>query len=375
MLKVGIVSAYNPHTDKKAHSGILAKINEAIENAGCETVWIKNPSSLGYSILGKLAKLCNMFFKKNISIDRTYLGAYLQASTIDKKIVDQVDYIMVIHHFYIAYWLKTNKPIIYHSDATFEIIDEYYIHNLWDWNKRQAENIEVGALKNASLHLSSSNWRNDSVINHYKINPSKCRVLEYGPCLDIANTTKIKEKSSVLQLLFFGVEWGRKGGDIAVETCRLLNEKGVNAVLTIVGIKQLPESCIGKDYINFIGYLNKNDNQQYKKLQSILATTDIMLLPTMAECAGIVFSESAAYGIPVITYDTGGVGNYVINDLNGYRLPLESGSTEFAEKIVEMIKGNILEKLSEGGLEIASTRLNWTNWTKEFSEYFNERIK
>jgi len=372
MLKVGIVSAYNPHTDKKAHSGILAKINEAIENADCETVWIKNSPSLRYNFLGKIAKLCNLLFKKNISIDRTYLGSYLQASTIDKKIIDQVDYIMVIHHFYIAYWLKTKKPIIYHSDATFEIIDEYYIHNLWDWNKRQAESIELEALKNASLHLSSSNWRNDSVINHYKINPSKCRVLEYGPCLDIANTTKIKEKGSVLQLLFFGVEWSRKGGDIAVETCRLLNEMGVNAVLTIVGIKQLPEFCIGKDYINFIGYLNKNEEKQYKKLQSILTTTDILLLPTKAECSAIVYCESAAYGIPVITYETGGVSNYVINNVNGYRLPLESGPTEFAEKIKEMIKGNNLERLSEGGLEIASSKLNWTNWTEEFLKYFND---
>ena len=35
---------------------------------------------------------------------------------------------------------------------------------------------------------------------------------------------------------------------------------------------------------------------------------------------------------PVITYDTGGVGNYVINGLNGYRLPLSSDAKDFRIK-------------------------------------------
>ena len=60
MLKIGIVSAYNPHIDKKAHSGILNKINNALENANCETVWIKNSIPLSYKILGKVAKLFNL---------------------------------------------------------------------------------------------------------------------------------------------------------------------------------------------------------------------------------------------------------------------------------------------------------------------------
>src|SRR5665647_1045756 len=168
-IQVGIVSIYDPHNDKKAHSGILSKINEAIENTGCETVWIRNPKSKLYSFLGKITKVANLFFKKNICLDRTYLGSYLLANTIDKKAINQVDYIMIIHYFHVAYWLKTNKPIIYHSDATFDIINDYYIHYLWNWNKKQAENIEIGALNNADFHISSSNWRNESLINHYHI--------------------------------------------------------------------------------------------------------------------------------------------------------------------------------------------------------------
>lgn len=371
MLKIGIISAYDPHNDKKAHSGILNKINVALENANCETLWIKNTIPFSYKILGKIAKVFNLIFKKQINIERTYIGSYLLASTIDKKVINKCDYIMVIHYFHAVYWLKTDKPIIYHSDATFEIVYNYYIPCLWDWNRRQAENIEKKTLNKTSYHLSSSNWRNNSVNNHYKIPSSICKVLEYGPCIDIKRIEKTKKK--VLQLLFFGVEWERKGGDIAVETCRILNDMGIESIISIVGIKEIPPSCIGEKFVNFVGYLNKNDKDDYQLLQSILNSSDFLILPTKAECSAVVYPECSAYGIPILTYDTGGVGNYVINDLNGYRLPLSSTAKDFANKIKNILDNNLFDKLSEGGIKIFQDKLNWDNWTKEFSDYFGEK--
>ena len=54
-----------------------------------------------------------------------------------------------------------------------------------------------------------------------------------------------------------------------------------------------------------------------------MSSSDILLLPTQAECAGIVFVEASAYSMPIFTHDTGGISNYVINGINGYRLPLK----------------------------------------------------
>ena len=104
-----------------------------------------------------------------------------------------------------------------------------------------------------------------------------------------------------------------------------------------------------------------------------MKTTDFLVLPTKAECSAVVYTECAAYGIPVITYDTGGVGNYVINGLNGYRLPLSSDAKDFANKIKEILDTNQFEKLSKGGLKIYKEKLNWNNWTKEFLIYFNKK--
>ncbi|WP_270350498.1 glycosyltransferase [Ligilactobacillus salivarius] len=73
-----------------------------------------------------------------------------------------------------------------------------------------------------------------------------------------------------------------------------------------------------------------------------------MLLPTRAECAGIVFNEASAFGVPSLSVDTGGVADYVKNNINGYRMPLSANGEDFALKIEEWIKEDKLSTLSKG---------------------------
>lgn len=366
MKKIGIVSEYNPHSDKKAHSGILYKINEAIVKAGFETVWIENKKSKRFSLAAKFCTLLKMCFNVQIYMEQTVLGAKWRCSTIDKKALEEVDYIMAIHYFHVPFALKTTKPIIYHSDATFELANNYYYHNVMKWNARQGEKIEKESLFNTTYHLSSSAWRDKSVREHYAIPAEKCFVLEYGPCIDIDKIHHVFSTDGVLRLLFLGVEWKRKGGEIAVETCRLLNERGIKAVIRIVGIKKIPESCKGKSYVDFVGYLNKNKKNEYDKLLNILQTSDLMIFPTHAEGAGIVFCECSAMGVPVLTYDTGGVANYIVNGINGYRLSPEQDASGFAQKVHEMLEKKELPILSKGGIRYAHEHLNWDNWSVFF---------
>lgn len=367
MMKIGIVSQFNPHADKKAHSGILYKINEAVEKAGFETVWIRNPRPFLFVFIARIITfLARIGIKTNIYFDRTIWGAKLLASTVDKNAVEQVDYLLVIHYYHIPAFFKTNKPIIYHSDATFELANNYYLHDMPRWNANQAERIELLALQNSSYHLSPSVWRQNSVINHYGIKKNKCFVLEYGPCVAFGSINRKKKSDNILRLLFVGVAWERKGGDIAVESCRLLNEFGVKSLLTIIGLKEEPEICKGKNYIDFKGYLNKNNTEQNEVLKQYYEESDIFILPTLAECAGVVFSESSLSGLPIITYDTGGVGSYVINGENGYRLPVGSTAEAFAKKIKDVVVNAELVNLSAGARRYANEHLNWDNWTKWF---------
>jgi hypothetical protein len=169
-------------------------------------------------------------------------------------------------------------------------------------------------------------------------------------------------------VLFLGVDWKRKGGEIAVDAIKWLNENGIKSVLHIVGIQELDSSIANLPYVDNVGRLNKNDATQYNRLIELIKGSHCMLLPTMAECAGIAFVEASAYGLPSFTHDTGGVKDYVMNGVNGYTLPLGSTAEDFGRKIKECVQNGELGKMSETAIELYKSTLNWDNWAKEVTK-------
>ena len=94
------------------------------------------------------------------------------------------------------------------------------------------------------------------------------------------------------------MDYERKGVDVAIETVKLLNETSpsVRFELSIVGLnkpnKNIPE------YVSFVGRLDKNNKEEYKRLVDCYLNHDIFILPTQSECTGISFAEASLFGIP-----------------------------------------------------------------------------
>lgn len=87
------------------------------------------------------------------------------------------------------------------------------------------------------------------------------------------------------------------------------------------------------------------------------------LLPTPSECNGAVFCEAAAFALPMITTDTGGVSEIVKNRENGYLLAPSANGGEYARAIgeawAEKEKYMELQRNSRASFE---RRLNWDVW-------------
>lgn len=101
----------------------------------------------------------------------------------------------------------------------------------------------------------------------------------------------------------------------------------------------------------------------------LICNCHCLLLPTHAECAGIVFSEASAFGLPSFAYDTGGISNYVINGKNGYRLSPDSTAVDFAHTIESAINTNEFKQLHDGALSHYKEKVSWKAWSKRFSGF------
>lgn len=249
--------------------------------------------------------------------------------------------------------------VLYYTDATFNNMLNYYAHGLSRLAQKQGDKIHKDAMTNATHNLFASEWAINSAINYYGIPAEKCHLARVGANVDTSDFKKKLEEDTI-NLLFVGVEWGRKGGDIAVECIRYLTktDKEHKYVLHLVGVQ--PPYDIPDENIKVYGFLNRNIPEQKQLMIELREKANLFVLPTQAECAGIVFGESSAYGIPSITFDTGGIGSYVTNGENGYRLPMGSKGKDFAEKIMEIVNDKeTLEYMQKRCKEIYKEKLNW----------------
>jgi glycosyltransferase involved in cell wall biosynthesis len=262
--------------------------------------------------------------------------------------------------------LETDIPIVLIGDSTYGLLFDYYpaFSQLLKRSTYEMNAIQALALKKASAVIYSSTWAARSAIEDYGADPAKVHVVPFGANLDEIPPREValaREKSDCCRLLFLGVEWVRKGGDIAFETLLKLEELGVQAELIVCGCTP-PEAC-AHEYMRVIPFLDKNDEGQRKELEQLLMAADFLLVPTRADCSPIVLCEANAFGLPVITTDTGGVSEIVRDGENGFLLPFEARGATYAEVIAGVYRNDEryaqLVRTSRAAFE---DRLNWDVW-------------
>jgi glycosyltransferase involved in cell wall biosynthesis len=156
-------------------------------------------------------------------------------------------------------------------------------------------------------------------------------------------------------LLFVGIGWERKGGAIALEAARRLNEAGIPTTLKIVG-SQAPGDL--PPYVEQLGFINKNEPEGQSRLAQLYRTSDIFILPSRAEAFGVVVAEAAAFGVPALVSDTGGLAETVSEGRSGFTIPLSDNGTLFAERAKTILADYV--NFAESAYAEFEQRLNWT---------------
>lgn len=378
-MKVGFVSRLSP-LDKKTWSGTSyytyqqIKKNYEVEIFNFKWTWLLREWLTTQKSFNK------KLFKKQTSVE--FLKSY--AKYFSKQLQNElkkrpVDVLFVSASSQLIAYLETDIPIIYMTDATFQQLQGYYssFSNLAAYNIKQGIELDKKAFKNASYCMLASEWNRNSAINDYGIDVGKISVVPCGANLDmIPGASEISMgSSSQCNLLFLGVEWERKGGEIALETFRLLKQKEMNPHLHIIGCVP-PHDFSQEKNITVTPFLDKNKKEDLRLLHQIFLQTDFLLLPTRAECAGVVFSEASAYGIPSITTDTGGVSTYVKNGINGFVLSLDAAADQYAKKIENLyFDKQKLKDLKLSSRKYYEESLNWDFWGRQFQQIAQRLVK
>lgn len=169
------------------------------------------------------------------------------------------------------------------------------------------------AFSRAAALVVWSEWARRSVIHDYNIEPGRVTIIPPG--VDLAMWRAASERGvdqatgEKPRLLFVGVDFDRKGGDVLLEAFRQL---AGHAELDVVSpeARSLPNGVPG---LRVHRDLSINSGE----LRDLYARADLFLLPTLNDCTPLAVLEAMASGLPVVASDVGAIREQVEDGVSG----------------------------------------------------------
>ena len=378
-LKIAFLTS-NDARDKKSYSGTHYYMGQALIRNGFDVTFI-GPLKVWDLFFGKVLNQLSKFFlrKKFRYLHSIYFSKRFSREAERKLYRKNFDFIYAPAASKEIAFLESNIPIIYNSDCTWKLLNNYYskFSDILPLSIRQGHEIEKRAIQNAALLIYPGEWVANSAVNDYGGDLSKVKIIPWGANMDEIPSREIafnRKRSNECRLFFLGVHWQRKGGALALETFYELEKVGVNAHLTICGC--VPPEPVNHPRINVIPFLSKKIPEQKRELEKLFEQSDFLLLPTRAECWGIVFSEASSYGLPSVTTNTGGVSGVVKEGVNGFLLPQNANAKTYAETIKKIYNDEELyTRLVKSSREHYENEINYDTWAQRLKIILNSYLE
>jgi len=307
---------------------------------------------------------------------------YLQeiAALIEDRLADiDYDFLFAVHSVPVTK-VKIRRPIVISHDQTFLERMDYF-----PFEKRppardyvdKALVQEYEAFHNADLCVYPSERSAEILKSHFLVPQENVSVIPWGanlprePTHAQASDYIGSRDHNRLQITFIGVEWARKGGDIVVQTCSILRERGIDVRLNIIGA-QPPAS--DSAYMQVFSFLDKKSSRDFEQYWDLISQSHFLFVPSRVEAYGHVFCEAAAFGVPSVAANTGGIPTIIENGITGYCLDLDASPMEFADKIQALFQDKqAYSEMAHRCRERYETRLNWRSFCRSVVDALSTR--
>lgn len=341
-LSLTYATTYDP-MDVRAWSGTVYHVARALEAKGAKMEYLgelaRNQVMVHKAInkLSRMTRLGEMF-----PVERTERMADLFARRIRQHLMtSRTDMVFSPSSIPISL-LKSKRPKVFYTDATFAgiLAGDPAFKKYPKGYLAEGHRLEQAALDNCDLAIYASQWAARTAREYYEVDEAKIRVVPFGANFattpDAAHVSEelTKRSDKECQLLFVGVNWVNKGGAKALETARLLNQRGLRTRIHLVGCP--PEVDVLPEWAVAHGFISKETQEGRDRIAALFASSHFLLLPTLADCLGLVLCEANAFSVPALANDVGGVGEVVKPGINGYLFPADAPAVQWADRIAEL---------------------------------------
>lgn len=381
-MKIAYVTTYDAQTlgpDTWRSGYYIAK---ALQAQDCSITYI-GPLEQKYVTHTRMKSFFYRFFRnKRYLYEREprVLRDYAQQTA--RKIPEDVDVVLSPGTVPIAF-LDTSKPVVFWADATFASMVDFFpeFSNLCNETLRNGNMIEQTALQRCRLAIYSSDWAAQTARDYYEVDEAKVSVIPFGANIDCECSADevdrvIDERpTDVCKLIWVGIDWLRKGGDIAVAVAKELNDSGLRTELTIVGCKPVIQTPL-PSYAKAVGYINTATSQGLARMSTLYRASHFLILPTRADCEPNVLREANAFGVPSIATDIGGLRTVIQDGVNGFLVPANASPQEYCDYIsYQYCAQDEYKKLALSSFNKYQLVHNWRVAAKELRDMLSNMLE
>lgn len=270
------------------------------------------------------------------------------------------------------------RHLVY-TDSTWHANLDYYptMTGICARSRRLSEALERRAFAAVDQVVITSDWAKRSVVERYGVDDARVAVVPIGAntvCRADAGEVEARAKARLdgpMRLFWMGVEWERKGGDVAVRAAAELARRGVPVELHLAGLVPDLEP---RPWLHVHGFLDFTGDRA--TTESLFLDSYALILPTIAEDAGIVFAEAASFGVPSIAPATGGVATTVEDGVNGVVLPDRAGPDLYADALEALWHDpELYLRLSASSRERYERELDWSHVAEALVERLHAVVR
>jgi glycosyltransferase involved in cell wall biosynthesis len=157
-------------------------------------------------------------------------------------------------------------------------------------------------------------------------------------------------------ILFVGLQFQRKGGDVLVQSFRQVRQQIGNARLVLAGV---PVGFIDEPGVTCLGVLDKNKPEDAAALAAAYDAADVFALPTRFEPFGIAFVEAMHFGLPCIGPRAWAVPEIIDDGETGFTIPIDDVAA-LTDRLLRLLRSPALaQSMGAAGQRKAQRLFTW----------------
>lgn len=355
-LRIGLLTPWNT-SDPNAWSGVLTPMMASLADRA--TLVTLSTAGVPTALPDRaLARLLGAVSSKKYLWDQAIATSRARGRNASEVVrAADVDVILAVAASQdVAFLRSGGTPIVQVGDATFKAIRDYYpmFTNLHPLSVVQQEAVAQRSSRATGRFAMATQWSIDSLVDDYGVAEGSCILAPFGPALTPAHSTSLSAPADgTVRALLVTSDWARKGGDLAVRVVQEVRAQHPEVTLTVVG--NTPDDLPG--WVENLGRLPRQQlAEQYER-------ADVLLELATANAGGVTLTDAAAFGLPAIATDTGGVSTIVDDETTGILVP--GGAETFSaavEALKRMADHQVRSRYAVGARERHEAILNWDSW-------------